>query len=49
MYFVKLAVSMVLAGGVQRTDPSGTKTRGRSAATLSSVNVAGKCLCSESV
>ncbi|XP_075893816.1 DNA helicase MCM9 isoform X2 [Nelusetta ayraudi] len=28
MYFIKLAVSMVLAGGVQRTDSSGTKIRG---------------------
>ncbi|KAM4632879.1 DNA helicase MCM9 [Polymixia lowei] len=30
MYVVKLAVAMVLAGGVQRTDPSGTKVRGES-------------------
>ncbi|KAG7460988.1 hypothetical protein MATL_G00204800 [Megalops atlanticus] len=30
MYFVKLAVAMVLAGGVQRIDPSGTKVRGES-------------------
>ncbi|XP_077443954.1 DNA helicase MCM9 isoform X1 [Stigmatopora argus] len=28
MYVIKLAVAMVLAGGVQRIDPSGTKTRG---------------------
>lgn len=28
MYVVKLAVAMVLAGGVQRIDPSGTKVRG---------------------
>ncbi|XP_053700062.1 DNA helicase MCM9 isoform X1 [Synchiropus splendidus] len=28
MYVVKLAVAMVLAGGVQRRDPSGTKIRG---------------------
>ncbi|XP_034555269.1 DNA helicase MCM9 [Notolabrus celidotus] len=28
MYVVKLAVAMVLAGGVQRIDSSGTKTRG---------------------
>lgn len=28
MYVVKLAVAMVLAGGVQRTDSSGTKIRG---------------------
>ncbi|XP_064781390.1 DNA helicase MCM9-like isoform X1 [Oncorhynchus masou masou] len=30
MYVVKLAVAMVLAGGVQRIDPSGTKVRGES-------------------
>uniref|UniRef100_A0A667Z4M2 DNA helicase MCM9 n=1 Tax=Myripristis murdjan TaxID=586833 RepID=A0A667Z4M2_9TELE len=30
MYVVKLAVAMVLAGGVQRIDPSGTKIRGES-------------------
>ncbi|XP_056150178.1 DNA helicase MCM9 [Lampris incognitus] len=30
MYVVKLAVAMVLAGGVQRTDTSGTKVRGES-------------------
>ncbi|XP_026857465.2 DNA helicase MCM9 [Electrophorus electricus] len=30
MYVVKLAVAMVLAGGVQRVDPSGTKVRGES-------------------
>lgn len=29
MYVIKLAVAMVLAGGVQRTDSSGTKIRGR--------------------
>uniref|UniRef100_A0A8C7LQ82 DNA helicase n=1 Tax=Oncorhynchus mykiss TaxID=8022 RepID=A0A8C7LQ82_ONCMY len=28
MYVVKLSVAMVLAGGVQRIDPSGTKVRG---------------------
>ena len=28
MYVVKLAVAMVLAGGVQRIDASGTKVRG---------------------
>ncbi|CAN9507564.1 unnamed protein product [Ophioblennius macclurei] len=28
MYVIKLAVAMVLAGGVQRTDSSGTKVRG---------------------
>ncbi|XP_024147243.1 DNA helicase MCM9 [Oryzias melastigma] len=28
MYVVKLAVAMVLAGGVQRVDPSGTRIRG---------------------
>ncbi|XP_035535162.1 DNA helicase MCM9-like [Morone saxatilis] len=28
MYLIKLAVAMVLAGGVQRTDSSGTKIRG---------------------
>uniref|UniRef100_A0A3P9IT36 DNA helicase MCM9 n=1 Tax=Oryzias latipes TaxID=8090 RepID=A0A3P9IT36_ORYLA len=28
MYVVKLAVAMVLAGGVQRIDPSGTRVRG---------------------
>ncbi|XP_062292950.1 DNA helicase MCM9 [Scomber scombrus] len=28
MYVIKLAVAMVLAGGVQRIDPSGTKIRG---------------------
>ena len=27
-YVVKLAVALVLIGGVQRTDPSGTKVRG---------------------
>ncbi|KAA8583278.1 hypothetical protein FQN60_015824 [Etheostoma spectabile] len=30
MYVIKLAVAMVLAGGVQRTDSSGTKIRGKS-------------------
>ncbi|XP_061560128.1 DNA helicase MCM9 isoform X2 [Phycodurus eques] len=30
MYVIKLAVAMVLAGGVQRIDSSGTKTRGKS-------------------
>ncbi|KAL4649122.1 DNA helicase MCM9 [Arapaima gigas] len=30
MYVVKLAVALVLAGGVQRTDASGTKVRGES-------------------
>lgn len=30
MYVIKLAVAMVLAGGVQRIDPSGTKIRGNS-------------------
>lgn len=30
MYLVKLAVAMVLAGGVQRIDCSGTKIRGMS-------------------
>ncbi|XP_069742949.1 DNA helicase MCM9 isoform X2 [Narcine bancroftii] len=30
MYVVKLAVAMVLAGGVQRTDTTGTKVRGES-------------------
>ncbi|CAH2251968.1 DNA helicase MCM9 isoform X1 [Pelobates cultripes] len=30
MFVVKLAVSMVLAGGVQRIDPAGTKVRGES-------------------
>ncbi|XP_070543644.1 uncharacterized protein [Ptychodera flava] len=30
LYVVKLAVAMVLAGGVQRIDSSGTKTRGES-------------------
>lgn len=28
MYVVKLAVAMILAGGVQRIDVSGTKVRG---------------------
>lgn len=28
MYVIKLAVAMVLAGGVQRIDSSGTKIRG---------------------
>lgn len=28
MYLIKLAVAMVLAGGVQRMDSSGTKIRG---------------------
>lgn len=28
MYLIKLAVAMVLAGGVQRIDSSGTKIRG---------------------
>lgn len=28
LYVVKLAVAMVLAGGVQRTDATGTRTRG---------------------
>lgn len=28
LYLVKLAVAMVLAGGVQRTDAAGTRTRG---------------------
>lgn len=28
MYVVKLALAVVLAGGVQRTDPSGTRVRG---------------------
>lgn len=39
MYFIKLAVSMVLAGGVQRTDSSGTKIRGKSVITSTSMNV----------
>ncbi|XP_022275171.1 DNA helicase MCM9 isoform X3 [Canis lupus familiaris] len=30
MYLVKLAVAMVLAGGIQRTDASGTRVRGES-------------------
>lgn len=30
MYVIKLAVAMVLAGGVQRMDSSGTKVRGMS-------------------
>ncbi|NWH95693.1 MCM9 helicase, partial [Aegithalos caudatus] len=30
LYLVKLAVAMVLAGGVQRTDAAGTRTRGES-------------------
>lgn len=30
MYIIKLAVAMVLAGGVQRIDSSGTKVRGMS-------------------
>ena len=30
MYVVKLAVALILAGGVQRTDPNGTKVRGKS-------------------
>lgn len=30
MYVVKLAVALVLAGGVERRDASGTKVRGRS-------------------
>ena len=30
LYVVKLAVAMVLAGGVSRIDPSGTRTRGES-------------------
>ncbi|CAL8317131.1 unnamed protein product [Merluccius merluccius] len=30
MYVVKLAVALILAGGVQRTDPNGTKVRGES-------------------
>ncbi|NXA76340.1 MCM9 helicase, partial [Thryothorus ludovicianus] len=30
LYVVKLAVAMVLAGGVQRTDAAGTRTRGES-------------------
>ncbi|XP_015477827.1 DNA helicase MCM9 [Parus major] len=30
LYLVKLAVAMVLAGGVQRTDATGTRTRGES-------------------
>lgn len=33
MYVIKLAVAMVLAGGVQRIDPSGTKVRGISLVT----------------
>lgn len=28
MYLVKLAVAMVLAGGIQRTDATGTRVRG---------------------
>lgn len=39
MYFIKLAASMVLAGGVQRTDSSGTKIRGESVFTLSSMSL----------
>lgn len=30
MYLIKLAVAMVLAGGVQRKDSSGIKIRGKS-------------------
>lgn len=30
MYIIKLAVAMILAGGVQRIDSSGTKVRGMS-------------------
>uniref|UniRef100_A0ABI7XP09 DNA helicase MCM9 n=1 Tax=Felis catus TaxID=9685 RepID=A0ABI7XP09_FELCA len=30
MYLVKLAVAMVLAGGIQRTDATGTRVRGES-------------------
>lgn len=30
MYVVKLAVVLVIIGGVSRTDPSGTRTRGES-------------------
>lgn len=30
MYLVKLAVAMVLAGGIQRTDAAGTRVRGES-------------------
>ena len=30
LYVVKLAVAMVMAGGVQRTDDSGTRVRGES-------------------
>lgn len=30
MYLIKLAVALVLAGGVQRIDSSGTKIRGMS-------------------
>lgn len=47
MYFIKLAVSMVLAGGVQRVDSSGTKIRGESVFTVSSMNLTllkGNCL-----
>lgn len=29
LYLVKLAVAMVLAGGVQRTDAAGTRVRGQ--------------------
>lgn len=29
MYVIKLAVALVLAGGVERRDASGTKVRGR--------------------
>ena len=29
MYVVKLAVALILAGGVQRIDPNGTKVRGK--------------------
>ena len=29
MYLVKLAVAMVLAGGIQRTDAAGTRVRGQ--------------------
>lgn len=35
MYLIKLAVAMVLAGGVQRIDSSGTKIRGNNFSSVS--------------
>ena len=42
LYVVKLAVAMIMTGGVQRVDDSGTKVRGESHLLL--VGDPGRCL-----